>query len=71
MLSKKCSYSEELYEIFTSIKYKSENFINFQSLWQIVESKTSQNYADVLLTKVNLEKLSLNTSIEEINNRAC
>ncbi|CAD8108166.1 unnamed protein product [Paramecium sonneborni] len=70
ILSKNYSYSEELYDIFASIKYKFDNFLNFQSFWQIVDSNISQNQSINLSTKINLENLSLNTSIEEINERA-
>ncbi|CAD8107686.1 unnamed protein product [Paramecium sonneborni] len=70
MLSKNYSYSEELYDIFTQIQYKSDNFMNFQSLWQIVDSNNFLTQAEILSTKINLEKLSLNTSVEEINERA-
>ncbi|CAD8175465.1 unnamed protein product [Paramecium pentaurelia] len=70
LLSQQYSYSEELYDIFTLIKFKFDNFLNFQSLWSIIESNNIQNYIDQLSTKINIEQLSIYTPIEEINNRA-
>ncbi|CAK94566.1 unnamed protein product (macronuclear) [Paramecium tetraurelia] len=70
LISQQYSYSEELYDIFTSIKYKYDNFLNFQSLWSIIDSNNLQNYADQLSTTINLKQLSTLTSFEELNNRA-
>ncbi|CAD8118197.1 unnamed protein product [Paramecium sonneborni] len=71
LLSNQYSHSEQLFEIFSELQFKPDNFINFQSFWNIIEQKRVVGNLDILfqIEQSNLKQVTSDISIEGIKNK--
>ncbi|CAD8206549.1 unnamed protein product [Paramecium pentaurelia] len=71
LLSHQYSHSEQLFEIFSELQFKPDNFINFQCFWNIVEQKRVLGNMDIQfqIDQSNLKQITSDINIEAINNK--
>ncbi|CAK57856.1 unnamed protein product (macronuclear) [Paramecium tetraurelia] len=72
LLSHQYSHSEQLFEIFSELQFKPDNFINFACFWNIIEQKRVLGNMDIQfqIDQFNLKEITTDITIEGINNKA-